>query len=398
MNPPFAIPIVIHASAPWETFHRRPLIEAMARRAGGRYRILVVDRPLDLVVAPLRHRGRLARWLSDPAWRVEEVTENLTVLRTFLPLHEHLACWIPPLYDLQERWLRARIARALPPAARRIDWIYYPEQLPHIGDEAFAVYECYDEYNADPRGAGPRREALESRLLERADLVVATSRSLLEARRARARHSHLLPNAVDYAALSAAQAAGDLPSEVARIPEPRIGFLGYLKDAVDTELLFRLMTREPGWSWVFLGPPDGIDPEGLARLRALPNAHFLGFVPPRDLARYLRGMRLGVIPFKTQGAYHQAINPLKLYQYMAAGLPVVSTDLPEVRPFSPPVRLAREPEAFMAELRDLVERDALWAEARAAGDAIARRETWDHRADDMLARLDARLEEAACRA
>ena len=384
--------LIIHASAPWATFHRRPLIEALAETGGSRVDILVIDRPMDLVVAPIRRRDALWHWLRDPSSRLVSVRENLRVLRPFLPVHEHLAALLPFLPAWQERLLQAQIDRVVPPSGRRVEWIYYPEQQGHLRarEEAFAVYECYDDYAAAPN-ASPWHRQHEDRLFQRVDLVITTAQTLWEACRLRHPDVHLVPNGVDYATLAPAQEQGPLHPVLAEIPEPRIGFLGYLNSAVDAELLESLAASRPDWSWVFIGPPDGADPRALQRIRALPNVHFLGFVPRSQLVPALRGLRVGIIPFKVEGSYHQAINPLKLYEYMAAGLPVISTELPEVVRFAPPVRLASTASAFQEEIGKLLADREAWQEARAQGDRLARTENWNARAEACLALLDTRL-------
>lgn len=392
------VQVVIHVSAPWERFHRRPLIEALAKVGRGRLDVLIVDRPLDLVVAPLRRRSDLWNWLTTRSWRTQRHTENLRVLKPFVPLHEHLAAKNGWLANACERVLQAQVEKEMPrvEGVRRIEWIYYPEQAIHLrrAGETFAVYECYDEYNADPVGGGARRKALEDDLLRRADLVLTTASDLWEARRERHPNVRLIPNAVDYERLSEAQAPGALHPEFEAIPGPRIGFLGYFNQAVDLPFLEAAVGRESGWSWIFIGPPGGADEAALARLRALPNTHFLGYVPHGDLAPVLRGLSVGIIPFNVEGAYHQAINPLKLYEYMAAGLPVVSTALREVARFAPPVILAETVEEFLTGIRRLLNDEAAWQEARERGDLLARQETWEVRATQILAHLEEGLIDA----
>lgn len=378
--------IRIHVSGPWATFHRRPLVEALARMGGDAVRIVVVDRPLDLAVAPWRHRDRLLRWLARPGERIRHEAGNLVVVTPFVPVHEQLV-QRTAFAQVLGRSIAHQVSRAVPPAGRHVDWIYYPEQAHRLSAGAQAVYEVYDEYNAPDGLPALWRAERERQLLSRVDLVVATAEPLRASRATLHPRVLLVPNGVDLATFARTRERGPLPDRLAAIPEPRIGFLGMMNTAMDVALIEDAVARAPDWSWVFLGPPAGADPEGLRRLERRSNVHMLGWLPRHELAGYLRGVAVGTIPFKTEGAYHQSINPLKLHEYMAAGIPVVSTALSEVEAFAPPVRIARSAPEFVAAIAAWLTDPVGRAEAIAQGLVLAEAASWDRRANQLLAEL-----------
>ena len=124
---------------------------------------------------------------------------------------------------------------------------------------------------------------------------------------------------------------------------------------------------------------------GLERLTARPNVHCLGFVPYAELPRYARYFDVGLIPF-VLNRLTRAVNPVKLMEYLALGLPVLATRLPELETVAGPIRLGQTPAEFRAGLREAL---ALCGpEARAEARAVARRNTWDRRVEQLSAFLE----------
>ena len=211
-------------------------------------------------------------------------------------------------------------------------WSFTPDVaylLDRFGQQR-VVYYCVDDHSQftgyDTRQVLRDEEAL----CRRADLVVTTSGPLQESRKPWNPNTILVPHGVDYEHF--AQALDDNlpePAELAAIPRPRLGFFGLLRDWVDLDLLAEVARRRPDWHVVLLGDST-VD---LSPYRSLANMHFLGPKPYGELPAWCRGFDVGLIPFKLNPLTH-AVNPIKLREYLAAGLPVVSTPLPEVERYA----------------------------------------------------------------
>ncbi len=143
-----------------------------------------------------------------------------------------------------------------------------------------------------------------------------------------------------------------------------------------------MAVQRPDWTISLVGPLSyGLDANDLARLRALPNVRFAGAVPPEQVPAVMAGCDVGLIPYKLNEQTRH-VNPLKVYEYLACGKPVVGTPLPELRQFEPLVRLAGDVDGFIAAVEAaLAEGDD--PQAVAARLAVAAANTWDARVERM---------------
>ena len=244
-------------------------------------------------------------------------------------------------------------------------------------DERAAVYFCMDDF-LHLAGVTPWMLApFEQRLLDQVDAVVATAESLTRSKRPRSGRTHYLPQGVNYEHFAAAR---PIPADLAAIPAPRIGFAGGVSACCDFLLIRELARALPHVSVVLVGPVS-VDLAGLV----LKNLHVLGPRPYSDLPAYVQHFDVGLIPYLLN-EWTRAVDPLKLLEYLAAGLPVVSTDIPEVRKYREAVAIAGTRDRFVREVAAAlrVDRD----EVRRRGKALARKHTWAVRADELLALLD----------
>jgi glycosyltransferase involved in cell wall biosynthesis len=256
--------------------------------------------------------------------------------------------------------------------------------MPNVGrllgsfDERMVIYHCVDEYSAFQGVPREATLAMERDLVRRADLVLTSSRTLRDEREDLNPNTHFVSHGVDVPHFSRAlDARLPVPEEIRDLPRPVVGFFGLLAEWIDFDLIAELARQRPGWSFVLLGK----EVAGLGALRHLPNVHRLGQKLYADLPSYCRGFDAAIIPFRTNSLTVRA-NPLKLREYLAAGLPVVSTPLPEVARYWPLVRLAEGPAAFGAAL------DELFAQGRSPDADRARvlameSESWEARVEEM---------------
>jgi glycosyltransferase involved in cell wall biosynthesis len=279
-------------------------------------------------------------------------------------------------------------------ATHRIAYLFRPEfasALDRLGP-CRVVYHADDSFSKMP-GWSERFAAAEAALIDRADLVVAASegmrRSLSGNGAARAR---LLPNGADIA-LFAAGSSLPCPPEIAAIPRPRLGYFGWLNPKVDYRLIRNVACARPDWHWVLVGPVNAEaiahDPDSAAAwhaLHGLPNVHALGARPYRDLPRYQAQMDVNTMCYRSDpGGWWEDVSPLKLYEYLAVGRPVVSVPLEVLAPLAHVVAVA----SGAAEWKRAIAAALTGPLDPEPGREIARRNDWSAAGD----KLDAWLRE-----
>ncbi len=232
-------------------------------------------------------------------------------------------------------------------------WTYHPLMLDVIDRVDFGplLYHCVDDLAAVPGVDAASFRIYEEALLRRAQVVFATAPALAEHCRQHNPNTHYLSNVVDAEHFGSALEPGLIPAQLAAIPEPRLVYHGVLSDfKIDFRLLLDAARLRSDWSWVLIGEErEGQKSPLVAELKALPNVHFLGYKPYADLPDYLRGMQVGLLPSLIND-YTRGMFPMKYYEYLAAGLPVVSTPLDFTRACGEGkgLRCGATPAAFVA--------------------------------------------------
>jgi UDP-galactopyranose mutase len=207
-------------------------------------------------------------------------------------------------------------------------WFYTPMMFAFAGTlpAAAVVYDCMDEL-ASFRFADQRLQGLERALLARADVVFTGGHSLFEAKRHLHGNIHAFPSAVDGAHFGLArQAETRVPADQAGLAGPILGFFGVIDERIDLSLIRELAESRPEWQVVMIGPVAKIDPADLPR-RA--NIHWLGNRAYAELPSYLAGWDVALMPFAINEAT-RFISPTKTPEYLAGGVPVVSTPITDV--------------------------------------------------------------------
>jgi glycosyltransferase involved in cell wall biosynthesis len=258
-------------------------------------------------------------------------------------------------------------------------WTFLPNTADYIGTlgEQLAVYYCVDEWSMFSYLDRAQTVAAERRVLERVDAVFAINHALADAKRAVNRATFVSPHGVDHSLFARAlDPALAVPADLAALPGPRIGFYGTLRDWVDFPLIAHIARARPAWSIVLIGQVLG----DVSALHGLPNVHLLGQKRHDELPAYCKGFDVGMIPYRIDERM-AFVNPLKLREYLSAGLPVVSTPVPEVVRYSHMCRIAATPDDFVAAL-DAAVGEATPATRRARSAAMAQ-ETWSARVADV---------------
>ena len=350
-------PIVVHSHLRWSFVWQRP--QQTQSRLARAHPVLFLEEPLWIGEGePVRLQ------LTDP-WT------NVTVAQPMLP------------FGLRERReeideaVLALLGEALDgPLGRRfshaVHWLYTPQmetQLAAFPEAAAVVYDCMDELTRFAY-APPELARRERRLLQRADLVFTGGHELYLSKRQRHSNVHFFGCGVDFEHFNRAARGGAVPPDLAFIPSPRLGYVGVVDERLDYDLLGSLARENPDWSLVLIGPVVKVDPAALPRPA---NAFYLGARGYETLPSYLAGFDVCLMPFALNAAT-RFINPTKTLEYLATGLPVVSTPVRDVvHNFGDVVHIAARGD-FSACVRRVLAGERFDAER---GLATARATSWD---------------------
>lgn len=378
-----ALSIIVVAGTTWSGHNRRAVVE-LSRALSRHHRVLFVENP-PTALSRLRNRQRL----FQPA-RLRRLSEDLLVLTPpeVLPTGRLPA---GRLYRTAMAYNRGRLSAAIQSAVA-LAGLESPVLLnawnPTYGLSLLGsrvrrtAYYCYDDIGSATwkSSHGP---AAESAVLRAADRVIATSPALLQRCSALNPATSLVPNGVDYAAY---RRSGP-PHRLTRRSGPILGFVGSIDHRVDIGLLSRLADARPDAHLLIVGRvfPSAGD---LTALASRPNVSLPGPVSADEVPAVLRGLSVGLIPFR-RTRFTAAVCPLKVYEYLAAGLPVVSTDFAPITDAADVITQAPDAEGFIAGVDAALSGPLPDPDARLA---VAEAADWHARAEQLL---EAVLGEAA---
>lgn len=369
--------LLVFSHLRWGFVHQRP--QHLLSRLAGRWRVLFVEEPMHDATGEAR-------------LDVQALDTALTVLTPHTPVKA------PGFHDDQIAVLDGLLQDYLDTQGLHVDiaWLYTPMALPlanRVGADCL-VYDCMDELSAF-RGAPLQLRQRESALLQQAALVLTGGPSLYDARKSLHENIHCFRSAVD--AQHFAPSRLDVTSALARqarelqqkLPHPRVGFFGVVDERMDLELIATLAKARPDWAIVMVGPVVKIDPATLPRAD---NIHWLGMQSYELLPHLMLGWDLALMPFALNEST-RFISPTKTLEYMAGGLPVVSTPIQDVvKLYTPAVVVAPSGGDFVRACEQVLNEGTTARRARQVQMAqLVARNSWDDTADAVHALLDEAL-------
>lgn len=319
----------------WDFVWQRP--QHLLTRAAKNYDVLVIEEPV--------FKPRVS-----PHMELGQRPHGITIAVPVLP--EGLSP--DDIIEEQQDLIKKLIGRTA--KVPRVFWYYTPMALAFTSDLEcdLCVYDNMDELSLF-RGASQALLTMENELFARADLVFTGGMSLYEAKRNRHRNVHGFPSSIDFSHFSKARSGRSDPSDQAIIRSPRVGFFGVIDERMDLDLVAAVAERRLDLSIVMIGPVAKIDPASLPR-RA--NIHWLGGRSYDELPLYLSGWDIGFMPFALNEAT-RFISPTKTPEFLAAGVPVISTAIKDVvNPYGDKglVEIARDADEVAAKIDQIFAR------------------------------------------
>jgi len=323
--------ILLFSTADWNAEYWTNKQHTTAHLAKLGFRVLYIESP-GLRAPKLtsgRDLGRIYRRLLSAVKGVKNVRKNVWIMSPLqIPIKHH---WPIVRYLNQgiQQFLLWRFIKKhnfLSP----IVWSYHPFIMEAIAKLQYAklVYHNVDDLSAIPGIEFDAFRNEEVKFLKQCDIVFTSSQHLKEFCDKYNDNVHFFPNVVDFDHFSSAHLKKSLPDDLKNIPKPILMYIGVLSDfKINFVLLEETISLTPNWQWVFIGQErEGQVSASLDRIKSMANTYFLGYRDYEVLPDYLRGANVGLLP-SLVNQYTAAMFPMKYFEYLAAGVPVVSTPL-----------------------------------------------------------------------
>ena len=321
--------------------------------------------------------SRIIKKLKSFTEPVREVEKNIFVLNPLaVPAYGNSA-----VRNFNQKFLISQVKKAMRKLGfeQPLNMIFNPAAGLLAGKlgEKQLIYYCVDEYTAFT-GASKGLKEIEENLFKKADLVIVSAEKLLTDKKKFNKNTYIIRHGVDFSHFrTALDEKTQIPDEIKNLPKPVIGFHGLLADWVDFELIKKTAEHFKNGSVVLIGK-IAVDAEQKIRiLDGLKNVHFLGRKPYSELPNYCKGFDVALNPFAISDLT-LAANPLKVREYLAAGLPVVSTAIPEVAMLEN-CRIGHDHKEFIQQIEEALKNSG---PQKATSDSV-KNESWEARIDTL---------------
>jgi glycosyltransferase involved in cell wall biosynthesis len=368
---------VVFLPQEWEIYHRRPYWEAMAKHA----EILIIEPPLGLLTAWLRPKRLkdIFRGLKQPS----DFQHNVYYYRPYQLMTPGFNFIFSLFSRLDKLLMRRQLNSIIKGLGTSFDKIalfivhVYQQHFSGILPNAVQCFEITDLYLIphgrqnldDTHWYTKKARRYESKIVDESTLVMTSSGLIYERLKKTQASVHYLPNAADYHHFSKSRDESlAVPDDIAGLPSPRMGFIGYINHLIDFELIAKLAKNFPESSLIMIGGVQSISKVSDDLLYnatlQISNVHYRGFKKYETLPAYLKGFDICLMPFRLNDwMKHSA--PNKTYQYLASGKPIVSTDFTEIRRYADIVRVGKSHDEFIKLVGEAIsERDGQLVQKR----------------------------------
>ena len=395
--------LVVFLANDWSDFFRRYLFLSMAS-TNIDCKILCIQRPICFFTTPFLNRRKILDWFMKNQ-NLIEIFPNLFLYQPIVFLHDHLAPLVPTAKKLNKKVLSYQFSKIIDKLGLRknnlVAWISDPIQEEYLGliNEKMSVYDCFDDYFAHAGNffSISKNQLIlwENRILRKVDIVFTVSKKLYENKSKFNKNTYLVPNAVDTMLFGkASDQSTPIPSNLSNVSHPIIGMIGNLNQRVDFDLIRHLAVAHPEWAIVIVGNwkeanRDVINSGIVKRLKNAANVHWMGRQPLETMPNYLKAFDVCLIPYVPDDPFNISCSPLKIYEYLATGKPIVSSNLPSVYEYSEVIRIGRNHEEFENEIILALEEKGKLQESRKE---LANKNSWGNRAKEIFSIIEKNAE------
>ncbi len=359
----------------WDGIQHRPH-HFMKRSAKTGWTVIYLEPPASLI-SPIKNKKMLIRWKN---WfkGLRLVEENIYLLSPppILPFTNKYRV----INKINQRMISFSIKKAIKNfKASTIDlYSFLPNVIDLLGLIEFdrVIYDCVDDH-ASFTGLINSHTVyqMEKELMEKADVTFATAKQLIDEREGWSDNFHLIPNGADYKHFAkASKEDKDIPIDLVGINKPIVGFVGGISDWIDISLIANVAKQMQDVNFILIGPIA----TNVEILKALPNVKLLGAKRYQELPSYISFFATCLIPFKIN-KLTDSVNPIKMYEYLSAGKPVVSTALKEVITYNEVIEIIHNEQEMIEAINKTLAPDEKSDERIKERQKIGKENSWDTR-------------------
>ena len=376
--------IILLSTAEWDNPFWTNKQHVAVELAKSGYRVLYID-SLGLRRPTVSNQdiSRIVKRVKKAFQRPKKVQENLWVWSPIL-LPFQSKPWVRKFnFFLLNKWLNFWLRKLN--LNQNIFWTYNPLTLELFDVKKYhkLVYHCVDEIKAQPGMPVEILEKAEKKLVINSDVVFTTSLKLYETRKIWNSNTYYFSNVADFNHFSKAlDETTSIPTDLLKIPSPRIGFIGAISSyKLDFNLIEYLAKKHSNYSFIFIGKIGEGDPwTNVDKLKKYSNIYFLG---PKDyniLPNYLKGIDVSILP-NNVNEYTKSMFPMKFFEYLAAGKPIVSVNLPSLQEFKHVFLISNTYEEFSINIEKALKNPKFNFEKRIK---LAKKYTYEERTKKMI--------------
>ncbi len=375
----------------WPIFMRRKMLFALARLLK-RYDscAVAVNRPLCPFTTPFRKPDRMQEYFGKP--RIEKMDDNLYQYSPHYFVTDMISSKVPPFEEMNLKCLRESYRYLCNEIGieetNPMIWFYHPQQgyLTKLFKNSFTIMELCDNLVYYDGNKSEEVDRQEKQLRTDVDLLLATSPKLLEKYGSHYKHAWLSGNGLDKQTFERLSKENIQPRpELIKIPSPRIGYTGIISKRLDWELIEQIASRTPEWNFLFVGPVQRNTP--FDKMRNCSNVHFIGKYEHALMPEVLKSFDVGFMPYK-DNEFFRFSNPLKFYEFAAAGLCSISSEMEILSKFDPRfVKIVpNTADEWISAINNMLERDK--NESEMIGKKIAEEHIWDNIYKEIIERIN----------
>ena len=387
---------VIPIATDWEFYHTKDYILAKGEIFKDWSDILVVQLPISLLVHFVTNFKRKILGLFRGKYKTFKIHDNITVFTPVMLFHYLLWNKFKITFQIDKFFYLKQLNKFINqcyPGKKIIQWVYHPDLNILVGELKydFLVYDYQDNFNYNFEGKYlPEIAKINHDLISKSNLVLCTAKIMYEDSKIFNNNSYYLPNGNNYQLISSFKENESNPRRNLNFDKPIIGYVGGLRNWLNFELIEYLLKNMDYCNFVFIGLIYKNFRNQVKYLEKYRNFFHLDYVPLCDLSGYLKSFKMGIIPFRINN-FSVGIFPNKFFEYMAAGIPIVTTPLVELEKFKDIIWYSESDEQFLENCKNILRNDT--SNKLKYYSSLAEKNSWTNKAKKVNNILNSLIEE-----